>query len=240
MYDIESSNTLADTSNTDPIPRTFEPEAAAEPYPMDSDVHPHEAPGDVKTPGPNAEPAERSQPEPEQDEADQSVAQRPRLTRADAPVETAANAEIQPGQAGQPSEKDPMLAGKKSNADLAIELMKRRMTFFHTRDKEPYALFWNKDHMEVLPTRGEEFELCFGHLYYRYTQSAIKKSALNAVKQEAKAIALYDGREVDVGIRVAKFENTIYVDLGNSKWQQVEITTDGWRIIELKDSPVRF
>ena len=39
-------------------------------------------------------------------------------------------------------------------------------------------------------------------------------------------------------VRVAEFEGAIYLDLANSSWQAVEITADGWRVVE--EPPVRF
>ena len=39
-------------------------------------------------------------------------------------------------------------------------------------------------------------------------------------------------------VRVASHEGKVYVDLGSSTWEAIEISSDGWKII--KDPPVRF
>jgi hypothetical protein len=37
---------------------------------------------------------------------------------------------------------------------------------------------------------------------------------------------------------VATFGDAVYVDLGDTTWRAVKVTTDGWRVIT--DPPVRF
>jgi hypothetical protein len=50
--------------------------------------------------------------------------------------------------------------------------------------------------------------------------------------------ALYDGKEREVFVRMARRGDAIYLDLGNPKWEVVKITADGWTV-ERKSS-VRF
>jgi hypothetical protein len=45
---------------------------------------------------------------------------------------------------------------------------------------------------------------------------------------------------MEVGLRIAQHEGAFYLDIGNAHWEQIEITPDDWRVISLKDSPVRF
>ena len=158
----------------------------------------------------------------------------------DTVVETTTEAAPQPIQDGDASEQDPMLAGKKSRADIAVALMNKSATFFHTPGKEPYAMIWKGDHFEVWSVHSKDFELWIRYLYYQHTQSAMKKPDLATAIQEAEANALFVGPEMEVGLRIAQHEGVFYLDIGNALWEQVEITPDDWRVISLKDSPVRF
>jgi hypothetical protein len=54
----------------------------------------------------------------------------------------------------------------------------------------------------------------------------------------ARARAKYDGPELDVHVRVAAAGGTYFLDLGGPDWSAVEITRDGWEIVN--DPPVRF
>ena len=60
------------------------------------------------------------------------------------------------------------------------------------------------------------------------------RDAINVL--EGKAI--YDGKEYELYVRKAQLGNKIYVDLGDDRWRAIEISEDGWKIIE--DCPVRF
>ena len=154
----------------------------------------------------------------------------------DTAIETTAEAAPQPIQDEDASEQDPMLAGKKSKADIAVALMNKSATFFHTPGKEPYAMIWKGDHFEVWSVHSKDFELWIRYLYYQHTQSAMKKPDLATAIQEAEANALFVGPEMEVGLRIAQHEGAFYLDIGNARWEQVEITPDGWRVISLKDS----
>src|SRR5207302_144828 len=50
--------------------------------------------------------------------------------------------------------------------------------------------------------------------------------------------ALFDGTEHRVFVRIAEADGTIYLDLANTQWQAVEITADGWQVID--NPPVKF
>jgi hypothetical protein len=52
------------------------------------------------------------------------------------------------------------------------------------------------------------------------------------------AKAQFEGKELKAHIRIAEHGDAIYIDLGDPNWRAIEVTRDGWRIIE--DVPVRF
>jgi hypothetical protein len=51
-------------------------------------------------------------------------------------------------------------------------------------------------------------------------------------------IAVYDGKEYQMYVRKAEIDGKIYVDLGDTSWRAVEVSEDGWKIIENCD--IRF
>jgi energy-coupling factor transporter ATP-binding protein EcfA2 len=53
-----------------------------------------------------------------------------------------------------------------------------------------------------------------------------------------EGMAVYDGEEIDVHVRVAHFGDKVYLDLGNDTWEAVEIGATGWRIVPTP--PVMF
>jgi hypothetical protein len=53
-----------------------------------------------------------------------------------------------------------------------------------------------------------------------------------------EGLAIFDGDERDVHVRLAHFGRNVYLDLGNEEWEAVEITAEGWRIVDVP--PVMF
>ena len=175
----------------------------------------------------------------EQDAAGQATPEVPSSSESEGSAVSNTEGEGQPDPA-QTADKDPMLAGKKSKADIAVALMNKSATFFHTPEKEPYAVIRKGGHFEVWSVRSKEFELWLRYLYYRHTQSALKKPDLNTAIQEAEAVALFEGHEEEVWLRVAQHEGAIYIDIVNTSWEQIEITQENVRVVRLDESPVKF
>jgi hypothetical protein len=44
----------------------------------------------------------------------------------------------------------------------------------------------------------------------------------------------------EVYVRVAQHARAVYVDLANDRWEAVEITATGWRVVASEEAPVRF
>ena len=76
------------------------------------------------------------------------------------------------------------------------------------------------------------------HLYYHKTREPLSNHALKEALGTLEARALYEGPEHQVELRVAEYENKLYLDLANDKWEAVEISARGWRL--LKRPPIRF
>jgi len=51
-------------------------------------------------------------------------------------------------------------------------------------------------------------------------------------------MAVYDGPEVPVFVRVAEHEGDVYTDLGNECWNAVRVTREGYEVVA--HTPVRF
>ena len=64
--------------------------------------------------------------------------------------------------------------------------------------------------------------------------------ALQDARDILRAQARFDGPEREVHVRVAEKHGCYYVDLCNEQRQIVEISTEGWRTINAKSSPVIF
>jgi len=68
--------------------------------------------------------------------------------------------------------------------------------------------------------------------------AVLSQNSVSDAINHLEAIALFEGAEREVHVRVAESDGRYYVDLADEQWRVVEIDEDGWRIIG--DPDVRF
>ncbi|MBT9260210.1 MAG: hypothetical protein KM310_10765 [Clostridiales bacterium] len=127
-------------------------------------------------------------------------------------------------------------------AQLLLELA-RDVELFHTPDGEAWAVVPVGDHQETWPIRakakgggnrlGKWLRLRFFDRYKRPPSAQALSDALATLEAMADA-----GRAQEVFCRVAAAGEAVYLDLGGPEWRAVEVTAEGWRIVQ--DPPVRF
>ncbi len=124
-----------------------------------------------------------------------------------------------------------------SHATMLVELA-AGWELWHTPAKEAHATIPVGEHRETWPVKSVMFKRYLAKCFYDETGSALNSEALNAAVNTLEAKALFEGAERLIHVRVAEFGDKIYLDLCNTDWQVVEITQDGWRIVD--EAPVYF
>ena len=109
---------------------------------------------------------------------------------------------------------------------------------FHAPDRTAYAAVEVNGHRETLAVGSRQFEdwilMRFFRQHGRAPNSQVLTDALNTVR----AVAVYDGSEEPVYVRVAGHGRDVYVDLGNENWDAVRVTREGFEVVARP--PVRF
>jgi hypothetical protein len=126
---------------------------------------------------------------------------------------------------------------EKSQATIAVNLA-ADWELWHTPSKEAYATIIVDDHKENWPVKSQTFKRFVAKEFYDRQGKAINSESLTAAINLLEAKALFEGQEHPVFVRIAEHEENVYLDLCNPTWQIVEITTNGWRIID--DPPIHF
>lgn len=126
-----------------------------------------------------------------------------------------------------------------SQATRLVELVHAaRVELFHTPDGVAYGSIPIEDHVETYPLRVRSFRRWMERRFYEQEEktpgSQSTQDALNVLEGQA----LFTGPELPVFVRLAEHQGAIYLDLCNERWQAVEVTTAGWRIVDTY--PVRF
>ncbi len=144
--------------------------------------------------------------------------------------------------AGEIDEKNPAPAGQgddeaQSQATLAAN-MAAEWELWHTLGKEAYATIMLGSHKEHWPVRSQTFKRFMAKQFFDEQGKAMNSEALAAAVNLLEAKALFEGEEHLVHVRVAEHEGSVFFDLCNSEWQVVQVTPQGWKVID--DAPVRF
>jgi hypothetical protein len=102
---------------------------------------------------------------------------------------------------------------------------------FHTCDGEAYAAIDVGLHREIWRLKDPEFKRWLAASYYKEHGKAPSSHAVSDALGVLAGKSLYEGREHEVFIRIARQGDAIYLDLGDESWKAVKITPDGWRIV---------
>lgn len=121
---------------------------------------------------------------------------------------------------------------------LGLDEILAEAELFHTPDQIGYITILMAGHRETWPIFSRQFKRYLIRLIFSKTKEPPSDQELKEILALIDARAQFDGEERDVFVRVADFENRIYIDLCNSDWQAVEVTPLGYRVVD--EPPVRF
>ncbi|MEI8152771.1 MAG: hypothetical protein WCG92_14365 [Hyphomicrobiales bacterium] len=127
--------------------------------------------------------------------------------------------------------------GKPTQADTLIKMAKAA-ELFHTPDGLGFADICIGNHRQTYALKSSGFNHWLRHRYYEATGSAPSENAMADAMRTLEANAQFASPERVVHMRIAEFDNRVYLDLADEAGRVVEIDRRGWRIVD--DPPVRF
>lgn len=74
--------------------------------------------------------------------------------------------------------------------------------------------------------------------FWRSSHKAVSSAALGEAVGTLEGMALHDGEQHTVGLRLLEQDGALYLDLCNEHWEVVRITPDGWQVVT--DPNVKF
>src|SRR5215216_861201 len=152
----------------------------------------------------------------------------------------------------------------RSTMERLILYARSAATFFHNSEREGFASIRKDAHLENYEISSPRFKLWVRHEFWRREKERLEATALDvegalhegAIKAEMPAvvrdrdlgdairqlesIALFEGRQEEVHIRTAGHDDRVYIDMGDDAWRAIEVSPEGWRIVEGEEIPVRF
>ena len=127
---------------------------------------------------------------------------------------------------------------KQSNkAELLLEIVIDE-EFFHDEQKNSFVTFKNGDHYETWPLESKKFREWLSYQFWKAHGKSIHGPALSDAISVLKGKAIYEGYCHKIFTRVGVLAGKIYINLADSEWRIIELSQNGWRI--LNKSPVKF
>jgi len=125
-----------------------------------------------------------------------------------------------------------------TQADVLVDLGKNAQ-LFHDDRNHGFASFRVNKHVETCELKSMQFQLWLTHSFYKETGRVPTSTALKSAVGVLEAIALYDDPDrKQIAIRVAEYDEKIYLDLHDRDRRAVEIDGCGWRVVS--NPPVKF
>jgi hypothetical protein len=179
-------------------------------------------------------------------------------------IERVASALGAPQNSGKTLLEELQESSERSTMERLIMYARSGATFFHNSEKEGFASVVKDSHRENYEISSPRFKLWVRHEFWRREKEKLEAAALEVegalhegeVKAEMPAvvrdrdladairqlesIALFEGRQEEVHIRTAGHDGKVYIDMGDDAWRAIEVSPEGWRIVEGEEIPVRF
>lgn len=127
---------------------------------------------------------------------------------------------------------------KKENQAQELMVIAKTADLFKDQMGEPFAAFKFNNHIEVWRVDSREFKEWLIVTYLKRTGRIIGSDALNRVILAVRSSAKYGGKNRSLSLRATKYQNSFMYDLADEAWRAVQITPDGWKV--LNRPPVVF
>jgi hypothetical protein len=134
---------------------------------------------------------------------------------------------------------DEQKAAKDSKATAAVKLaLQNDIELFRDPEGEAFATIPIDGRRETWLLKTKTVRRWLERLFYLAREEALGAQATQDALGVLTGMALFDGLEHTVHVRVAARDGAVYLDLADAEWRCVEMTEHGWRV--MVDPPVKF
>lgn len=118
-----------------------------------------------------------------------------------------------------------------SQTDMLVAIG-RQQYLFHDSQQTPFARVKVDGHHETWPLGSKHFKRWLRHEFWKQHNKAPGKDAVGNALGVLEGLAAFDGPEHDLSVRIARYENAIWYDLGDAEWRAVRIDAHGWSVVD--------
>lgn len=139
----------------------------------------------------------------------------------------------------QPSPSAHLKTELQSQATQLVNLIQSSsLQLFHTPQQVAYAYVEIEGRHQTLRLRSKTFRDWLARCFYYHYRKVPRAQAIQDALGVLEGMALFEGSELPVHLRLAAEGERIYLDLGRADGSVVEIGPEGWQVIS--HAPVRF
>lgn len=120
---------------------------------------------------------------------------------------------------------------KDTKTTQIIKMALADFELFHDKDLKAYATVQREKHRETFPLRSKAFRTCLAGRFWEQSGEGIGGQILQDALGTLEGHAIHGGPCRPVYVRLAAYNETIYLDLGSDSYEVVEITSGGWRVL---------
>ncbi|WP_394752802.1 hypothetical protein [Crenothrix sp.] len=120
---------------------------------------------------------------------------------------------------------------KKTQSTILIEIGKK-LDLFHCPNGDGYAIMPAGKGQAIFRLKSSGFNEYLSHEYFKLTGKGCNTPALTEALSTLEAEAKFNNPKHDVFMRVSKISCVINIDIGCSEWQCVNVTANGWQLID--------
>lgn len=138
-----------------------------------------------------------------------------------------------PAESASGEGKDPKLA------EAVVQIVTAQAELFHDARGDAYATILDvKGATRTTRLDGSAMRAWIAHMARKALGESVAPTTIDEARLALTGIALYDGPEIPVHVRVAEHDGCIYYDLGDETGDVVVARPRGWEIV--RTAPVRF
>lgn len=134
-------------------------------------------------------------------------------------------------------------SGGSDSESLAQIARKDNVDLFHVgarHDAEAYATIKFDNRAETWPVASSGFAHWLRHEFYVLFKRSPAAQAFTDAINLIVSIAVFEGAERKVHVRLAEMDGAIWLDLADDDWRAVRVTSTGWDVVRGNEIPVRF
>lgn len=128
-----------------------------------------------------------------------------------------------------------------SSNQLLLDLAHANIAeLFHTKDRQCFLRVRGGGSTETFPVKSPTTAEWIRGLYWRKYRQPLRDESVKAVAETLAAEAQFEGPVKEVGLRVVRQGDTVYINTCRETGEIIRVDSSGWAVLQSGDCPIPF